>query len=60
MSENIEPPKHEHYVREQASGFLENIGVKYYRHMAKKAGIGRMAEMPIDDLPPAPVQQLEL
>ena len=52
MSENKQTSNNERYIREQASGFLENIGVKYYRYMAKKAGIGEIAEMSIDDLPP--------
>lgn len=39
------------YQRKHPSGFLENVGVKYYRYPAKKAGIGGIEAVAIDDLP---------
>lgn len=33
------------------------MGVKYYRYMAKKAGVDQLAEVPIDDLPPDDVMR---
>ncbi len=53
MSEDTPPPNNKpRYQREQAAGFLENSGVKYYQYLAKKAGINDMAAVAIDDLPP--------
>jgi hypothetical protein len=52
MSEDTETTHKPRYQREQPAGFLENIGVKYYQYLAKKAGINDMAVVAIDDLPP--------
>ncbi len=51
MSEDTETTHKPRYQREQAAGFLENSGVKYYQYLAKKAGINDMAAVAIDDLP---------
>lgn len=40
------------YSRKETSGFLENLGVQYYRYLAKKAGTIDLANSDIDDLPP--------
>jgi len=40
------------YTREKPAGFLERAGVDYYRHLAKDAGIDKMAALSIDQLPP--------
>ncbi|WP_080522440.1 LBF_2804 family protein [Methyloprofundus sedimenti] len=40
------------YMREQPAGFLERVGVDYYRHLAKDAGIDKMSALTIDELPP--------
>ncbi len=40
------------YTREKPAGFLEKAGVDYYRHLAKDAGIDKMAALTIDELPP--------
>ena len=39
------------YVRKEEPGFLENLGVKYYRHLGKKSGFGRFLP-PVDDAVP--------
>ncbi|MDQ7090935.1 MAG: hypothetical protein Q9M50_09855 [Methylococcales bacterium] len=52
MSENKYASEKNYAVREEESGILEKIGVKYYQYMAKKAGISKMASLSIDDLPP--------
>ncbi|NOQ34885.1 MAG: hypothetical protein GQ569_03215 [Methylococcaceae bacterium] len=52
MSENQPINAKASYIREEESGILEKMGVKYYRHMAQKAGVSELADMPIDDLPP--------
>jgi hypothetical protein len=39
------------YQRNHPAGFLENMGVKYYQTLAKKAGISDLAAVAIDDLP---------
>ncbi|MCK5872795.1 MAG: hypothetical protein KAG26_08215 [Methylococcales bacterium] len=51
MSETKQTSNNVAYKREQSSGFLEKIGVKYYQYMAKKAGIDKVADIAIDDLP---------
>lgn len=51
MSEDTSVPNKASYQREQPAGFLENVGVKYYQHLAKKAGISDMDAVAIDDLP---------
>ena len=40
------------YAREETPGFLEKIGVKYYRYLANKSGTADMQNISIDDLPP--------
>ena len=40
------------YAREESPGFLEKIGVKYYRYLANKSGTADMQNISIDDLPP--------
>ncbi len=40
------------YLREQPSGFLEKLGVRYYDYMAKKTGTAKIANLAIDELPP--------
>ena len=40
------------YTRSEEASFLERAGVEYYRHLAKGAGIGKMAALSIDELPP--------
>ena len=40
------------YIREQETGFLERLGVRYYQYMAKKAGTEQMGNLEIDQLPP--------
>jgi hypothetical protein len=40
------------YLREQKSGFLEKLGVRYYDYMAKKTGTANIADLAIDALPP--------
>ena len=57
MSENKQISAKSSYAREEESGFLEKMGVKYYRYMAKKAGVDQLAETPIDDLPPDDVMR---
>lgn len=52
MSENTETSNTQSYQREQPAGFLEKVGVKYYQHLAKKAGIVDSKLIAIDDLPP--------
>ncbi len=49
MSEDTNAPDKASYQREQPAGFLENVGVKYYQHLAKKAGIDDM-ELPLSPL----------
>ncbi len=51
MSEDTNAPDKASYQRNQPAGFLENVGVKYYQHLAKKAGIDDMEAVAIDDLP---------
>ncbi len=52
MSEVNEQVKKAAYSREEEAGFLEKIGVKYYRYLAKKSGTAGMENISIDDLPP--------
>lgn len=51
MSEDTPSFNKASYQRAQPAGFLENVGVKYYQHLAKKAGIHDMEAVAIDDLP---------
>jgi|APFre7841882630_1041343.scaffolds.fasta_scaffold153788_1 hypothetical protein len=39
------------YVREEEPGFLENLGVKYYRYLGKKSGTAGLRNLTIDELP---------
>ncbi|MBT3811630.1 MAG: hypothetical protein HOF98_02240 [Gammaproteobacteria bacterium] len=40
------------YSREEPPGFLEKIGVKYYRYLEDKSGTAEIQNINIDDLPP--------
>ncbi len=40
------------YTREESPGFLERIGVKYYRFLTQKSGTAEIQNISIDDLPP--------
>lgn len=40
------------YQRKEAPGFLEQLGVKYYRYLAEKSGTINIQNISIDDLPP--------
>ena len=40
------------YIREESPGFLERLGVKYYRYLTNKSGTSGMQNISIDDLPP--------
>lgn len=51
MSDDTQSPSKTNYQRTEPAGFLENVGVKYYQHLAKKAGIHDMDALAIDDLP---------
>lgn len=51
MSENNNN-KHISYSREQPPGFLEKLGVKYYRYLVDKSGTAELKNVSIDDLPP--------
>ena len=53
MSEELNETKDKStYEREEAAGFMEKIGVKYYRYLANKAGTADLDNIDIDDLPP--------
>lgn len=52
MSKNNNKENKSSYLREEPAGFLEKAGVDYYRHLAKNAGIDKMAALKIDELPP--------
>ncbi len=45
------------YFREQPSGFLEKLGVRYYEYMAKKTGTAQVADFAIDKLPPDDIME---
>jgi hypothetical protein len=51
MSEPTETTNKTSYQRQQPAGFLETVGVKYYKYLAKQAGIDNMDAVAIDDLP---------
>jgi hypothetical protein len=40
------------YARKEEPGFLEKIGVKYYRYLSNKSGTASIQNISIDDLPP--------
>ena len=52
MPKNTTDFKKKHPIRTQESGFLENLGVWYYRHLIKKTGLSELQKIPIDHLPP--------
>lgn len=52
MASAIKIIKNGAYKREESPGFLEKIGVKYYRYLEDKAGTDDMQNISIDDLPP--------
>jgi hypothetical protein len=39
------------YTRSEEPGFLEALGVKYYRYLSKKSGIAGLRDLTIDELP---------
>ena len=39
------------YVRKEKPGFLENLGVKYYRYLGNKSGTTGLRNLAIDELP---------
>ena len=39
------------YTRSEEPGFLEVLGVKYYRYLGKKSGIAGLRDLTIDELP---------
>ncbi len=39
------------YVREEEPGFLEKLGVKYYRYLGRKSGSAGLRDLTIDELP---------
>ncbi|MEI7996636.1 MAG: hypothetical protein WCH01_17200, partial [Methylococcaceae bacterium] len=39
------------YTRSEDPGFLEVLGVKYYRYLGKKSGIAGLRDLTIDELP---------
>jgi hypothetical protein len=51
MLENTSITRESVYQRNHPAGFLENMGVKYYQYLAKKAGISDVQAVAIDDLP---------
>lgn len=51
MSESTESTNKARYQRDQPAGFLEKIGVQYYRHLIKKTGVSTVDTIAIDDLP---------
>ncbi len=51
MSE-LEKKEKATYIREETPGFIENIGVKYYRYLSNKFGTADIQNISIDDLPP--------
>ena len=52
MSEKIINIKKTSYQRDDSPGFLENLGVRYYRYLANKSGTVDIDNISIDDLPP--------
>ncbi len=50
MTETL--PSKTSYIREESPGFLERIGVRYYRYLAKKSGTADIDNIHIDDLAP--------
>ena len=51
MSIANEKIKKSSYKRGETAGFLENIGVKYYRYLTNKSGTAEIKNISIDDLP---------
>jgi len=52
MSTLNEKLKKTSYIREESPGFLENLGVKYYRYLTNKSGTADMCNISIDELAP--------
>jgi hypothetical protein len=51
MSTTPDDSKKTLYTRSEEPGFLEVLGVKYYRYMGKKSGIAGLRDLTIDELP---------
>jgi len=51
MSKPTDDSKKSSYVRKEEPGFLENLGVKYYRYLGKKSGTAGLRNLTIDELP---------
>lgn len=51
MSTPTDNLKKSSYAREEEPGFLEKLGVKYYRYLGKKSGTANMPNLTIDELP---------
>lgn len=51
MSTSTDNLKKSSYAREDEPGFLENLGVKYYRYLGNKSGTAGMRNLTIDELP---------
>jgi hypothetical protein len=43
--------KKEAFVRAEAPGFLEKLGVAYYRYLGRKSGTDSLKNLTIDELP---------
>lgn len=52
MAELDKKVKKSSYIREESAGFLEKIGVQYYRYLSQKSGTADIQNISIDDLPP--------
>jgi len=51
MSIQTDNSKKTSYVRKEAPGFLEKLGVEYYHYLGKKFGTDSMCNLTIDELP---------
>jgi len=51
MSTSTGNSKKSSYVRREEPGFIENLGVKYYRYLGKKSGTADLRNLTIDELP---------
>jgi len=51
MSTPTDNSKKSSYIRREDPGFLENLGVKYYRYLGKKSGTAGLRNLTIDELP---------
>lgn len=52
MSHSHNQPIKSSYQRDEEPGFLEKIGVKYYRYLTQKSGTANLENVGIDDLAP--------